>query len=104
MQVTLIAATVVAVVSTVPPSGPSIIFRENKHTIVFNQAVDTHKVEMTDAAGCKVSQDSQVEDGTKVVVQIKACSKLGYPAGIMKVRWTVNGTSGEYDLHIRHHH
>lgn len=102
MNAILIASTV-AVVSMFPP-GPHAVFRQNRHIIEFNQLVVTHKVEIFDNDGCKISRDSTVEDQTRIIVQLKACDRTGFPAGIMSIRWTVNGVSDKYELHIRSHH
>jgi len=105
MNTLLIAATV-AVVSTVPvPSGDTgaVTFRKSELVVVFNQPVATHSVEVVDDDGCKVSQES-VADGEKITIQLKACSRIGFPPGHMHVRWTVNGVAGDYELHVRKHH
>ncbi len=104
MSAILIASTV-AVLSTVPP-GPYVVFREwpPKLVIEFSQPVVSHKIEILDDDGCKVSQGSEVGDQTRVVVQLRACARTGFPGGIMSVRWEVNGERGEYELRIRHHH
>ena len=98
-------ATAVAIVSMFPP-GPYAVFRQSppKHIIEFNQPVVSHQIEILDNDGCKISQDSKVEDQTRVVVTLKACDRTGFPGGIMSIKWTVNGESGKYELQIRHHH
>jgi hypothetical protein len=99
-----IAAAVLAVVSADPQPNDDTWIYDNQITMVFNQKVSEHAVVVTDSDGCKVSHSEELTGDSRIVVHMKACQRMGYPGGMMTVHYTVNGASGEYHLHIRHHH
>lgn len=99
-----IAAAVLALVSADPKPDVDTWIYDNQIAMVFNQKISSHEVMVIDSEGCKVSQSEEVSGDNGIVVHMKACQRMGYPGGHMTVRYTVNGTSGEYHLHIRHHH
>lgn len=100
----VLAAASLALIGADPKPDDMTWIYENKISMVFNQPVVSHEVTVTDSEGCKVSQSEEIGSENQVVVHMKACKIMGYPGGHMTVRYTVNGVSGEYHLHIRHHH
>lgn len=100
-----IAATVLSLISADPMQDEPAWIHDNQISMVFNQTITSHTVVVTDSEGCIVSQYGEVAgNNDKLVVHMKACQKMGYPGGHMTVRYRVNGTDGEYHLHVRHHH
>lgn len=97
-------AAALALLSADPQPDLDTWIYDNEISMTFNQKVVEHSVVVTDSEGCTVSQSEESNDSNKVVVHMKACKRSGYPGGHMTVRYTVNGASGEYHLHIRHHH
>jgi hypothetical protein len=94
-----------ALVSADPKPGVDTWIYDNQISMTFKQKIEDHSVVVTDSEGCTVSQSEEVSgDSNRLVVHMRACKKMGYPGGHMTVRYTINGTSGEYHLHVRHHH
>lgn len=92
-------------VSADPKPDLETTIHENQISMTFNQKVADHSVVVTDSEGCVVSQSDEVTgDDNTIVVHMKACKRMGYPGGNMSVRYNLNGVSGEYHLHIMHHH
>lgn len=99
-----LAAAVLALVSADPQPGMDTWIYDNQITMTFNQKITSHTIVVTDSEGCAVSQYGELGGENKLVVKMKACKRMGYPGGHMTVRYRVNGTDGEYHIHIRHHH
>lgn len=98
----LLIASTLALLSVVP-SGDTVVFHKNELELTFNEPVLTHSIKVTDHNDCTVSKGATV-DGPKIVVQLEACERIGFPAGHMHVEWTVNGVSSEIHMHVRKHH
>lgn len=100
-----IAAAVLGLISADPTQDEPTWIYDNQISMVFNQTITSQTVVVTDGEGCTVSQYGEVVgNGDKLVVHMKACKVSGYPGGHMTVKYRVNGTDGEYHLHVRHHH
>lgn len=104
MNLILAAAAALGLIGADPQPGVETWIYDNTISMVFNQKVESHSVVVTDSEGCAVSQSEEIGSENQVVVHMKACKIMGYPGGHMTVRYVVNGTAGEYHLHIRHHH
>jgi methionine-rich copper-binding protein CopC len=93
-----------AMLDAKPAPDASTAIWDNRITLRFAEPIITYEVEVVDSNGCTVSKRSELADGNRVIVHMKACERTGYPSGHMHVQWKVNGKSGQYHLHIRSHH
>lgn len=91
-------------IGTLPPADEPTWIYDNQIKLMFSEKIESHAVTVTDSEGCKVSKSEEIASGTQLIVHMQACQRMGYPGGHMTVHYRVNGTDGEYHLHIRHHH